>query len=273
MNAPPGPTASTGALSLDLTIRLGADGRSRLASRRVSFPWSLGRGYPGPPGAPVTLIPQVAGAGLLAGDLARQRIRVEDGAALHLASAGAMLTHGAPGGRGSISDWAIDLGHGARAVLLSEPYVLFDDADLTLRQTITLPRDASLVSCEGICADLPGRRCWTSEIVVRRPGGEVLFRDRQRVSRALLARHAALSGAWTSFGTVIALSQDPDDMLRAMTSMADRLDAGAWAGATPTRAGSGVCVRVAAGSGQELRTALQRLARCACRSADRHAAG
>ena len=245
---------------MDLTIGLGADGRSRLASRRVSFPWSLGRGYPGPPGSPVTLIPQVAGAGLLAGDRIGQRIRIEDGAALHLQSAGAMLTYGTPGGQGSVSDWAIELGHDARAVLLSEPYVLFDNADLTLRQTITLPRASTLVSCEGICAALPGQRCWLSEIVVRRPDGTILFEDRQQVTADLLARLAAMPGTWTSFGTVLVLSADRNSALEIMTSTAERLDNDIWTGVAPTRAESGVCVRVAAGSGQQLRTALRNLA-------------
>ena len=267
MNTPPepGPSTSSGALSMDLAIGLGADGRSRLASRRVSFPWSLGRGYPGPPGSPVTLIPQVAGAGLLAGDRIGQRIRVEDGAALHLESAGAMLTYGTPGGQGSVSDWVIDLGHGARVVLLSEPYVLLDNADLTLRQTITLPRASTLVSCEGVCAASPGHRCWTSEIVVRRPEGTVLFEDRQQVTGDLLDRLTEMPGSWTSFGTVIVLSEDPDGALAIMTSTADGLDGGTWTGIAPTRAGAGVCARVAAGSGQQLRTALRSLVQAASR--------
>ena len=251
---------------MDLTVGLGADGRSRLTSRHVSFPWSLGRGYPGPPGAPVTLIPQVAGAGLLPGDRIGQRIRVDDGAALHLVSAGAMLTYGTPGGPGSVLEWTIDLGCQARAVLLSEPYVLFDDADLTLRQTITLPPEATLIACEGVCADLPGSRRWNSETVVRRPGGTALFRDRQRVTGEILDRHAALSDKWTSFGTVLALSENPDDALEIVNSMADAVmadawDGGAWIAAAPTRSGSGVCVRVAAGSGQKLRSALRSLVR------------
>ncbi len=258
---------------MDLTIGLGADGRSRLASRRVSFPWSLGRGYPGPPGSPVTLIPQVAGAGLLAGDRIGQRIRVEDGAALHLESAGAMLTYGTPGGLGSVSDWVIDLGHRSRAVLLSEPYVLLDNADLTLRQTITLPRASTLVSCEGVCATSPGQRCWTAETVVRRPDGTTLFEDRQQVTGELLARLAEMPGTWTSFGTVIVLSEDPDSALAIMTVTADRLDDGIWSGIAPTRAGSGVCVRVATRSGQQLRTALRNLAWSASRIGGGHATG
>ncbi len=258
---------------MDLIIGLGADGRSRLTFRRVSFPWSLGRGYPGPPGTPVTLIPQVAGAGLLSGDRIGQRIRIEDGAALHLESAGAMLTYGTPGGQGSVSDWTIDLGHGSRAVLLSEPYVLLDNAELALRQTITLPRDSSLVSCEGICMAMPGQRCWISETVVRRPDGTILFEDRQQATADLLARHTAMPGTWTSFGTVIVLSEDQDGMLGILTSTADRLGDGTWTGIAPTRAGSGVCVRVAARNGQHLRTALHSLARNASRIGGGRAAG
>ena len=44
------------------------------------------------------VIAQMAGAGLLADDQVSQRILVSKDAALHLVSAGAMLTYGLPGG-------------------------------------------------------------------------------------------------------------------------------------------------------------------------------
>lgn len=266
MNAPPLHHGT--APALDLTIARGADGRSRLAVRHVSFPWSLGRGYSGGADDPVMLIPQVAGAGLLAGDHVVQRIHVTPGAALHLASAGAMLTYGTPGGRTSVSDWTVDLDPGARAYLVSEPYVLFDDADLTLRQCFVVAPDATLIGCEGIVCASPGNRSqWHTETIVRRPDGTPVFTDRQTGSRAALSRQAALAGGWIAFGTVLVLTPKPQRALEDIGAIAAEAREGLWIGISPTRANSGVCARIAARDGQRLRAAMTDLvvaARAVC---------
>lgn len=266
MNAPPLPAGcpKTGRCALDLTVCVGADGRSRLAARDVSFPWSLGRGYSSGPNDPVMLIPQVAGAGLLAGDHVRQRICVGSNAALYLASAGAMLTYGTHGGGHSVSDWSVDLDAGARAFLVSEPYVLLDDAKLDLRQTLTVAPDATLIGCEGIvCAKAGNRSQWQTETLVRRPDGTRVFTDRQRASPKLLARQADLPGTWTAFGTVLILTPAPDVHLATIRGALDNAAAGLWIGASPIRANAGACVRIAAKNGQLLRSAMRAIvAKC-----------
>lgn len=244
--------------ALDLAIELGKDDRSRIAARHVSFPWSLGRGYPGPPGDPVLLIPQVAGAGLLAGDQVTQRIRVAGGAALHMVSAGAMLTYGTPGAAPSISDWQIDLDTGASAFLVSEPYVLFDDAALSLNQSITLPEDATLIGCEGIVLAQPCNRSrWQTETVVRRPDGSIVFIDRQKAGTDALFRHSGLATAWSAFGTVIVLAPPHKVARLAIEQHAESFTKFVWVAVSPTRNNSGICARIAAKTGQHLRAVMR----------------
>ncbi|MEM7742439.1 MAG: urease accessory protein UreD [Pseudomonadota bacterium] len=243
--------------SLDLTIALGADGASRLARRRVAYPWSVGRGYPGKPGEPLTVIPQVAGAGLLAGDHVLQRIHVAQDAALRLQSAGAMLTYGTPGGPACRTDWALDVEAGARAFVISEPYVLFPDAGLRLRQTITISPGARVVACEGMVS-APGASTseWQTETLVQRPDGTLLFRDRQRASAEMLATNAGLPGGWTAFGTVLVLTPDAQRMRAVIEATVRATTSPASVGVAPLPRGLGVCARIAAPDGQTLRDAL-----------------
>lgn len=243
--------------ALDLEIELGADGRSRLAARQVSFPWSLGRGYPGPPGDPVKLIPQVAGAGLLAGDHVTQRIKVARDAALHLVSAGAMLTYGTPGAAPSISDWQIDLDDGASAFLVSEPYVLLNDAALTLNQSITVAANATLIGCEGIVLAQPSNRSrWQTETIVRRPDGSIVFIDRQLAGTDALSRQSELARAWSAFGTVMVLAPPDKISIQAIVQHAESLASDVWIAVSITRDNSGICARIAAKNGQHLRDVM-----------------
>lgn len=262
MNAPTPipPDLLSGRPALDLSIVAGPNGISRLGARNVSFPWSLGRGYPGGRGEPVMLIPQVAGAGLLAGDDVRQRICVEQDAALHLVSAGAMLTYGAPGDEQCRSNWSIELKSGARAVVASEPYVLFDDADLCLRQSISLAEDATFIGCEGVVRARPDTPCsWNSEATVCRPDGSILFIDRQRAHAETLKRHAKFDGSWRAFGTVLILTPIRERTDQIIELAGNLTIKGVALGACQTRGASGACIRIAASDGQGLRTAMSRM--------------
>lgn len=245
---------------LDLRIERSADARSRLADRHVRFPWSVGRGYPGPPGAPVVLIPQCAGAGLLSGDSVQQRLRVGDNAALDLHSAGAMLTYGRPGGRTSVSDWTLDLGAGSRTRFFSEPYVLLDHADLMLRQIIIADTTAELVAIEGVTyAGDVGTIGWQTQTSVYRPDGKILFVDRQCATPDLLKRVRKLPGSWRAFGTMIVLTASPEQSLCAADRAAREFEGKAYVAATSIAGNIGVCARIAAPDGQTLRETMRQL--------------
>lgn len=258
MNAPLRPTDAGHAL--DLSIERGADGRSRIAHRSVRFPWSVGRGYPGPPGDPVVLIPQCAGAGLLSGDRITQRIGVGSGAALDLQSAGAMLTYGHLGGPPSVSDWRFDLGSGSRTRVFSEPCVLLDNADLDLRQTIVADASANLVVAEGIAyaGDVSTIR-WQTQTTVCRPDGRIVFRDRQCANSDLLRRLLGMPGRWSAFGTMIVLTPEPQRSLQTASQAARDLEGAASVAVAKLAGNIGICARIAAADGQNLRDAMRHL--------------
>lgn len=253
-------TSDAESTALCLGISVGPDKRSRVTERNVSFPWSVGRGYVGNPGEPVMVIPQMAGAGLLPGDRVRQRIHVGNDAALHLVSAGATLTYGSPGAAHSISDWSVELEAGAQAFLVSEPYVLLDDAQLQIRQALTVSPDATFVGCEGVvCAERSNHSHWQTETVVRRPDGPHLFTDRQRASMNVVQLHADLTGAWSAFGTVLVVSPNSETGLNSIAARIGGASDRVWIGLSPTRSKSGMCLRIAAQDGQTLRSAMMDL--------------
>ena len=249
-----------GAHSLDLAVTRGADGRSRLLRRRVEFPWSLGRGYSGPAGTPVKVIPQLSGAGLLPGDRVEQRVRVEAGASIDLISAGAMLAYGSAGRRTARSDWTFDLAPGSRTRILSEPYVVFDDADLVVHQSLRVAEDASMISIEAfVDASVRKTARWRSETVVLRPDGTVLFKDRVNASSQALARHGRFLGGWSAFGSMTVLGPGREVLERAMECACTRQEAGVWCGWSPLPKQVGVGVRFAAHDGQRLRSTMMRV--------------
>lgn len=239
---------------LDIAVRPGGDGASRLVRRRVSYPWSLGRGYPRR--GSITIVPQAAGAGLLAGDDFRQRIDVEQGAALRVAPAGATLVHGAMPARTSRSSWEYVVEAGARASIAQEPYVLMEDADLAIRQDLVVDAEAVMIATEAVVL-APGtaRARWQLETRVHRPDGTPLVVDRQVATAGGLDRVACLPGGYTAFATVLVLAP-PSCLTGLEGEINDRLAgaaSGVWGACAPLRAGAGLGVRIAARDGGRAR--------------------
>lgn len=242
---------------LELGVALAEDGRSRLARRRVSYPWSVGRGYPNgdKPGA-VTIIPQMSGAGLIAGDQFEQHVAVDACARLHLVSAGATLVHGASPKRSSRSAWRVAVGPSARVTIASEPYVLMEDAQLELTQTLIVHEDARVVTMEGMVL-APGvtSASWSAETSARRPDGTVLFLDRQVASSSALFRISELPGSCTAFVTILVFAPralQPSVRQGLADHLADAEPA-IWSACCALRGGSGIGVRLAGSNGGRLR--------------------
>ena len=252
--APPSaPDAAAPPPALDVAVLAEAPGRSRLDRRRVAHPWSLGRGYPGADGL-LSVIPQVAAAGLLGGDGVLQRVEVGQGAGLRLVSAGAMVVHG--GGGPARSRWHWRLGPGARAVQAAEAHVLLPGAALDLDTEIVIDPAAVFLGVEGVCRPGPDPAAWRAETRVRRPDGTLLLVDRQDADAEALDRLARLPGAPAAFATLLLLG--PPETWGALP--AGPLDLpGAWGAAAPLRAGAGMAARLAAPDGGALRRATTAL--------------
>jgi len=201
MNAPM--LFSDGDAMLDIAVTRGADGASRLVRRRVSYPWSLGRGYPCDDGT-VRVIPQAAGAGLLSNDCFRQQITVTSGASLRIDTAGATLVHGASPSQAGRSSWRYILEGSAKASIASEPYVLMEDSELVLRQDLVIDVNAVLVATETVVL-APGvtRASWKLETTASRPDGTQVFKDVQIATSCSLSRTGCLPKAFNAFSTVL----------------------------------------------------------------------
>lgn len=196
---------------LSLAVGLDATARSRITRRRVSWPWSLPRGYHlhGAQG-PLTVLPQAAGAGLLPGDLWRHEIAVERHARLRLVEAGSTVVHRAKTGPGRVT-WRLSAGSGAVLALFSQPYVMMEGAGLHQRMRLSLHPHAVVVLADGFClrGAADAALDWRSDLDVEREDGTPLLRDAQSVGGTELARLAQVHAGAGAFGAVTLLAPGP----------------------------------------------------------------
>ena len=148
------------------------------------------------------IIPQAAAAGLLAGDVHRQRIRLEPRASARLVSAGATMVYGAGAGDGGPSEtaWRFEIGADARLVNRGEPYVLHGPARLRSTQTVILAETGRLLTWDSVVFSGDIDAAWTSEFVVESPDGAALLIDAQRAAPGALARQGGPTPRWRAFG-------------------------------------------------------------------------
>lgn len=251
--------------SLDLTVGRPGGGASRLTRRRVRFPWSLGRAFGGEgPGDALEIIPQSAGGGLLAGDVQRQRVRVEAGARALIRSAGATVVYGTPsGGVCAEQSWRFELGPEAALAMASEPFALRRRSDLRTRQTVVLPACGVFVGAEAVVIDQEATACWRSRLDVERPDGARVLVDGQRSTAEIGRRLASAPRPWRAFATLYALA--PPERIPAMSLAIGGADRPGTArvvmAAAPLRGGLGLGVRIMASDGGAMRDAAHNLSR------------
>lgn len=258
---PPAPPAAEAA-QLSLTIGVDTTARSRITRRRVSWPWSLPRGYHlhGAQG-PLTVLPQAAGAGLLPGDRWRHEIAVERHARLRLVEAGSTAVHRAKAGKaepGAVH-WRLSAGSGAELALFSQPYVMMERARLHQQMRLSLHPHAVVVIADGFClraGEADGALDWRSELVVEQEDGTPLLRDAQSVTGAELARLAQVHEAAHAFGAVTLLAPRPTLELLRQDLPEGAFGCEGYAAVGPLRREVGLALRLACRNGGALTRAL-----------------
>lgn len=255
----PEPAPAREARVLDLALARGPDGLTRIVRRRVAWPWSLARGFrlgdpAGGPGGCLTLVPQAAGAALIAGDRWEQALSLGPGAAARLRTAGATLVQGEGAAR---SLWRLSVGPGAWLGFLPDPAVLCTGALLVQEIRAEVAPDAALVLADGFCLRSPGERPegWQSLLSLARPGEAPFLAERQAAGCAAFDRLARLPGAPRAFGslTFVGLRPLPEGPVEVPGLP------GLYAAAGGLRGGAGVSVRLAAPDGGTLAQALAAL--------------
>ncbi|MFC0241791.1 urease accessory protein UreD [Rhodopseudomonas telluris] len=228
-----------------------AGGRTILRRQQVGYPWHLTRGFYLDRARPdlLTLYLQSAAGGMYGADDLRFDVKVSDGAALNLTTQSATVVH--PGrDRPAALRQRIDVGAGAFAALISDPYILFPDAELALSTTAVVQRDSVLLIADGFSTHCPPRstgvfRRYSSELRVERPDSELLMLDRGALRGSdLSGDFDALGGARAAASVV--LIAPPDRLPPAGEIEAEADVVGCFAGVSQAPNAAGLVVRMTA---------------------------
>ena len=256
---------------LDLVFgQPGGTGPTRLVSRRVAYPFSVADVFRLDKASRnmATVILQSASGGLFEDEDLSLSVTAEPGAQARFATPSAAVVHGMRGGGMACQDVTLKAGQGAWLEYLPKPLILFPGSRLRQRIAIESAEDATVLASDGFLMHTPrgaeGSFDWLdTSTEIRRPGGEVVARERMRVTGATIAKGSAgLSGDFRAFGWIALIGAAPD-----MPAEAAMLDAIAgcgepvYAGASRLPGDCGVMVRVAAHDGGALLPALEAGAR------------
>ena len=244
---------------LDLAFSRRVGGRSELVSRHVSYPWSLTRPFHDDADGTAYIIPQSANGGLFGRDRVRQRIAIQDGAAVLMRTQGATLVH-RRSGVGASSDWRVDVGVGARAEMLNDPLVLGADAELAQRWDICLAPQARILLVDGwtwlMTEGKPAFRSFKSEVSLRGVcAGQTTIERMVATPPAVAAQQAGLGRPAAAFGNAIVAGRPPDGgwapLAGSLRTSLEEYDAG-WTGIGLLPADFGLVVRVVVSSAASL---------------------
>jgi urease accessory protein len=188
------------------------------------------------------------GGGVLQGDRLELSVEVEEGARLHLDTSSATRLYRMPD-RAASSDVELRVGPGACLELVPDPYVPFAGARFLQRTRAVVDETGVLLLAEVVAAGRAARgeelryERFESVLDVRRPSGELLYRDACRLVPAEdLAAPGLLGPGRPVVGTlhVVAAGFDPEVLVRAAAPAA------AYLGASELPNGAGAWLRVLA---------------------------
>jgi urease accessory protein len=234
-----------------------AGGRTILRRQHVGYPLHVTRAFyldrPRPDLA--TLYLQSASGGLYAGDRLKLDLTVEANASLHLTTQASTVVHH---GRdiGSLQQQSIKVKAGGFCALISDPYVLFPGANLSLRTSAEVAEDGVLIIADGFAVHDPHKRGdifqrFATEMRVLRPDGTRLVVDAGAIGGGELAALFGALGGMAAAATLLVMAPPdrcPD--IAQIEAAADR--SGCLAGASAAPNGAGIAMRLLAPDGGTL---------------------
>jgi urease accessory protein len=251
-------------------------------SARLELVFSLRRGrtvlshsYAEPPfrtGQPVAsdgsarMILAWSAPGVFGGDGLEQRIRVERGSSVSLASQSALQAHPAPEGERATLQTTIDVEEDAELRCEWDPLIPFPAARFSQQIAINLAATAALYWSDAFMAGREGRgERWAfdtlaHELAVSR-GGSLIYLERYRLepaARRLEARWVAFDSCY--FGTVLAVGRLPG----AATLQEELSSFEGVRGAVDSLDDDLTLVRLMARAGTAFHDARSRVRRCLC---------
>lgn len=246
---------ATARRSLDLEFA-DVGGRTALTRRRYRWPLLIGRVFPdsAQPSVGSVTVQNAAGT-LIPGDVVTQRIGVCDGGSAVVRGQGATMVAGIPGGDVAVEDTEVWVDATGRLLLDASPRILTPYAHYRqhTRVCVTPGGRAVLVDavvlhpdlCDGVFGS------YESSVEIFGDDGRLLALDAQLLDVMPRVRRAP-----TAFATVFVIGDDLDTTLTAATPAIEAAAAPALAGVSDLPNRAGWAVRLAAGDGGALRTAL-----------------
>tara|TARA_Y100001968_G_C19259637_1_gene668632 strand:+ start:176 stop:994 length:819 start_codon:yes stop_codon:yes gene_type:complete len=167
----------------NIEIKKNNQNKFQLVKKKVTFPWSLGRGYEQRSGINcIRILPQVAGAGLMSGDNFFQRVYLGKDVRARMEDSGSMIVLSGKKGPAA-THWEYIVNEGGILILDSEPYCLLDNAKCEVYNTFYLSESATVISLDGFCHSknlVEKFGFYKNETNVRSLDGKLILMDRQK---------------------------------------------------------------------------------------------
>ena len=264
-------------MQLDLCFKQHPDRGTYLDRRVFRWPFTLSRGFrlDQVPSGKLTLILQTVSGAIQADDSLLQRIRVCHGAAAHVTTQGATVVYRAPVAMCAKDTVELEVENGGLIEYLPEPRILFPQSCLAQRLLLRVALSGVAVLSDAFLLHDPagqGRlfRRYVSELVIERPGGDVVLRD--RIDLDAMPLRGGRRAPYVAHGVLLVVAPRPAAELEVLCSgMEARVGSGTetYAAASILPREAGVGLRVVATDGQHLRRALS----AACGAAREHLFG
>lgn len=157
-----------------------------------------------------TLYLQSASGGLYAGDNITLDLTIEADAALHLTTQASTVVHDGRG-LGSAQNQTIRVHSGGFGAVISDPFILFPNAHLSIATSATVAEDAVLILADGFAVHDPAQRntCFDRFITttrIQRPDGSLLISDRGKLAGTELAGSFGPLGGHLAAATMLVMA-------------------------------------------------------------------
>ncbi|WP_315832571.1 urease accessory protein UreD [Bradyrhizobium prioriisuperbiae] len=239
-----------------------AGGRTVLRRQHVGYPFHVTRPFQLDRMRPelATLYLQSASGGFYAGDRLKLDIVVGAQAALNLTTQASTVVHDGRG-IGAVQRQSVTVRGRAFCAIVSDPYVLFPGAALSVETTAEVADDAILIMADGFAVHDPQRRGglferFSTRTRILRPDGTRVVFDGGSMSGPELRGRFGTLGGMAAAGTVFMIA--PADRLPDLAEIEAVCDrCGCLAGASAAPNGAGLAMRLLAPDGGALTRGIE----------------
>jgi urease accessory protein len=255
-----------------LLVAESAGGRTILRRQHVGYPLHITRAFYLDRAREdiATLYLQSASGGLYAGDRLKLDVLVKPNAALNLTTQASTVVHDGRG-IGSVQHQLIKVQDGAFCAIVTDPFVLFPRASLSLKTVAEVSADGILFQADGFAVHDPYQRGETferfsTETRILRTDGARLMIDAGSIQGSELAAGCGALGGMSAAGTVLMIA--PPHRLSEISELENAAErCGCLAGGTSLPNRAGTAVRLLAPDGGTLARGIEATFHAAAKAA------